>query len=67
MADVRGNRLAWREAGHGDRAPLVLLHGLGGSRLSSGAPSSPGLSDRRRVLAWDQPGYGHSPPGETAP
>jgi pimeloyl-ACP methyl ester carboxylesterase len=63
MADVRGNRFAWREAGHGERAPLVLLHGLGGSRVSW-EPQLAGLSDQRRVVAWDQPGYGESPPDD---
>ena len=63
MADVRGNRFAWREAGHGNQSPLVLLHGLGGSRLSW-EPQLDGLSDRRRVVAWDQPGHGESPPDD---
>jgi len=62
-ADVRGNRFAWREAGHDEGTPLVLLHGLGGSRLSW-EPQLDGLADRRRVVAWDQPGYGESSPHE---
>lgn len=57
--DVDGPRLAWREAGDGP--PLVLLHGLGGSRLSW-EPQLAGLSDRHRVVAWDLPGYGASRP-----
>ena len=57
--DVNGPRLAWREAGDG--SPLVLLHGLGGSRLSW-EPQLAGLSARHRVVAWDQPGYGASQP-----
>ena len=62
-ADVRGNRFAWREAGHGEATPLVLLHGLGGSRLSwepqlarTGGPASSrgvGPAGLRRVRAAD--------------
>ena len=55
--DVNGDRFAWREAGDGP--PLVLLHGLGGSRLSW-EPQLTGLADRHRVIAWDLPGYGAS-------
>ncbi|MGD9705815.1 MAG: alpha/beta fold hydrolase [Acidimicrobiia bacterium] len=58
--DVRGERFAWREAGRGDGLPIVLLHGLGGSRISW-EPQLAGLSERRRVAAWDLPGYGESP------
>ena len=59
--DVRGRSLAWREAGSSAGPPLVLLHGLGGSRISW-EPQLAALSARRRVVAWDQPGYGESPP-----
>lgn len=62
--DVDGARFAWREAGDG---PLVvLLHGLGGSRISW-EPQLAGLSDRWRVAAWDMPGYGRSAPLTTEP
>jgi 3-oxoadipate enol-lactonase/4-carboxymuconolactone decarboxylase len=37
------------------------LHGLGGSRVSW-EPQLAGLAVRRRVVAWDLPGYGESPP-----
>jgi len=52
--------VAWREAGDGE--PVMLLHGI-----SSGAASwvlqLAGLgSGKRRVLAWDAPGYGNSTP-----
>ena len=56
-SDVDGERFAWREAGHG--VPLVLLHGLGGSRLSW-EPQLRALANGRRVVAWDLPGYGAS-------
>ena len=51
--------VAWREAGEGD--VVVLLHGLGGSRISW-EPQLAGLSDRWRLAAWDLPGYGASAP-----
>lgn len=57
--DRQGERLAWREAGEGE--VMLLLHGLGGSRISW-EPQLRGLADRWRVVAWDLPGYGASPP-----
>lgn len=57
--DVDGERFAWREAGSG--SPLLLLHGLGGSRLSW-EPQLAGLAAGHRVIAWDMPGYGASAP-----
>lgn len=60
--------IAVREAGGGAPAsalPLVLLHGIGAtSRSWGGEPGHPGqigaLSQARRVVAWDAPGYGDS-------
>ncbi len=53
--DVDCERFAWREQGEG---PLVLLlHGLGGSRISW-EPQLAALGADRRVVAWDMPGYG---------
>lgn len=46
-----------RQAGSGPA--LVLLHGLGGSS-KSWARQLEALSDTRRVIAWDCPGYGGS-------
>ncbi|MEQ1874034.1 MAG: alpha/beta fold hydrolase [Ilumatobacteraceae bacterium] len=57
--DVDGERFAWREAGHGDL--VVLLHGLGGSRISW-EPQLASLGANHRVAAWDLPGYGASAP-----
>ncbi|MBL6455433.1 alpha/beta fold hydrolase [Belnapia sp. T6] len=51
----------WRESGEGRRG-LVLLHGIGGGSGLWG-PTLPALEDYR-VLAWDMPGYGASPPVE---
>jgi 3-oxoadipate enol-lactonase len=58
IIDVDGERFAWRESGSSSRT-LVLLHGLGGSRLSW-EPQLHGLADDVRVVAWDMPGYGGS-------
>lgn len=61
IRDVERRRFAWREAGDGPA--LVLLHGLGGSRISW-EPQLTGLAEQMRVVAWDLPGYGASPPLE---
>lgn len=53
-------RIAWREAGQGPCA-LVLLHGIG-SGAASWQGQLDGLGGRFRVLAWDAPGYGDSTP-----
>jgi pimeloyl-ACP methyl ester carboxylesterase len=55
---VRGG-LAWREAGTGEVA--LFLHGLGGSRIAW-EPQLAALSDARRCVAWEMPGYGDSVP-----
>jgi 3-oxoadipate enol-lactonase len=43
------------------RTPVVCLHGIGGDTGSFG-PQLDGLSDTRRVIAWNMPGYGGSDP-----
>ena len=50
-------RIAYREAGSGPA--LVCLHGLGGSSRSW-TNQLAAMSDTRRVIAWDCPGYGGS-------
>ena len=45
----------------GDGAPLLLLHGTGGSR-SVWRPVVDGLADRRELLLVDLPGHGRSAP-----
>lgn len=63
ISDVSGRRFAWRQAdptGHA-AGTIVLLHGLGGSRISW-EPQLAGLSAHHTVVAWDLPGYGESPP-----
>lgn len=55
-------RLAYAEYGETDGTPILVFHGLPGSRLSWGYmpddPFPPGL----RVIAPDRPGYGNSDP-----
>jgi 3-oxoadipate enol-lactonase len=61
IRDVQGRNSAWRESGPPDADEIVvLLHGLGGSRISW-EPQLSGLGERFRVIAWDMPGYGASP------
>lgn len=52
----------YREArGNPDVLPLVLLHGIG-SGSASFLRQLDALGGARRVIAWDAPGYGESPP-----
>jgi pimeloyl-ACP methyl ester carboxylesterase len=62
--EVRGQTTRLVELGAGGE-PVVVLHGWGG-RIESMAPVLSCLSDRRRVLALDLPGFGESPAPETA-
>lgn len=55
--DHLADGLAWREAGSGD--VVVFLHGLGGTR-TAWADQLDVLSEGRRCVAWDMPGYGDS-------
>jgi len=52
-------RMRYCEAGQGD--PLICLHGAGGLRLS---PAHVLLAQRYRVIAFEVPGFGHSPVNE---
>jgi len=67
ISDVVRDGFGWREAGSScGGAPVVLLHGLTGSRLSW-EPQLAALGMSRRVVAWDLPGYGDSAPLEGSP
>lgn len=57
--DVDCDTFAWRESGAGEL--VVLLHGLGGSRISW-EPQLATIGRSRRVVAWDLPGYGAAAP-----
>lgn len=50
----------------GDGAPVLLLHGIGGS-AGSFTEQIPVLARRHTVLAWDAPGYGRSADPDGAP
>jgi len=52
-----GRRFSLLEAGAGE--PLVMLHGLGGTKASF-LPTVAALSDRYRTIAVDLPGFGDS-------
>ena len=56
---LRGVRLRYLDAGRGDDTPVLLLHGLGESRLQWSALAAQ-LSRERRVIALDFPGFGDS-------
>jgi 3-oxoadipate enol-lactonase len=59
LRDREADGFAWRECGAGE--PMLLLHGLGGSRTSWESQMN-GLSHDCRLAAWDLPGYGASGP-----
>jgi pimeloyl-ACP methyl ester carboxylesterase len=56
---VSGVEVHLRRAGAAG-APVLLLHGIGGSSASFGAQLG-ALAPSYRALAWDAPGYGASP------
>lgn len=58
---IGGRRIAYREAGAGNRQALLFFHGLGGNS-ASWAPQFAAFSGRYRTLAWDMPGFGRSDP-----
>ncbi|MFJ6675747.1 alpha/beta fold hydrolase [Actinosynnema sp. NPDC091369] len=58
-ADIRGQRVFYREAGHADAPALVLLHGFPTSSHMF-RELIPRLADRYRVIAPDHVGFGHS-------
>ena len=57
--EVGGRHLFFYDAGAGDRAPLVLVHGLG-DEADTWRRLLPALARHRRVLAPDLPGFGRS-------
>ena len=65
-SEFRGTRLQALVGGPPDGPPLVLLHGLGGSR-SNWAFLAPELARDRRVLVVDLPGHGRSSALPAAP
>ena len=65
-SEFRGTRLQALVGGPPDGPPIVLLHGLGGSR-SNWAFVAPELARTRRVLVVDLPGHGRSTALPAAP
>ncbi|HWC15164.1 MAG TPA: alpha/beta fold hydrolase [Actinomycetota bacterium] len=59
MIGHRGNRISALVAGDEAAEPVVMLHGLGGTK-SSWLPIVPALARRHRVIALDLPGFGSS-------
>lgn len=55
-------RLAFAEYGDPDGMPVLLFHGLPGSRLSWGLLPDDSFPPGLRILAPDRPGYGNSDP-----
>jgi len=51
-----GDRFSYMEAGPVDAPPLILLHGIGANSMHWRFQFA-GLADRRRVIAWNAPGY----------
>ncbi|PSL52781.1 pimeloyl-ACP methyl ester carboxylesterase [Saccharothrix carnea] len=58
-ADIDGQRVFYREAGHADAPVVVLLHGFPTSSHMF-RELIPRLADRYRVIAPDHIGFGHS-------
>ncbi len=65
MMDVAGQRLHVRDSGRNDpkadRPAVIMLHGFGAS-LHTWEPWAEALADRYRVIRYDLPGFGLSPP-----
>ena len=58
---MSGPGIPWRRDAVGAGPPLALLHGIGMSRFAW-SPVVPLLARRRRVFAFDLPGFGETPP-----
>ena len=56
-----GYSIGYTEAGTGDRAPIVFLHGVGSDK-SVWRPQLDHFAQERRAIAFDYPGYGESDP-----
>lgn len=57
--EADGFRMRYQEAGQGE--PLVSLHGAGGMRVSRAHAL---LAEQYRVIVFEVPGFGQSPPNE---
>lgn len=61
---VNGHRVHYTEMGQG--RPLVLIHGLSGNIRDMTFSLMPRLAERYRVIAFDRPGMGYTPPMDGA-
>jgi pimeloyl-ACP methyl ester carboxylesterase len=65
MMDIGGQRLHVRDSGRNDpgsdRPAIIMLHGFGAS-LHTWEPWAEALAGRFRVIRYDLPGFGLSPP-----
>jgi len=57
-----GRLLAWAEFGDPAGRPLLVFHGLPGSRLQAGLLHEQALAAHVRLVAPERPGFGHSSP-----
>ncbi|MBB5746077.1 alpha/beta fold hydrolase [Brevundimonas variabilis] len=64
MVNVEGTLIHVRDTGPRDAPTVILLHGFGAS-LHTWEPWAEGLQDRFRVIRFDLPGSGLSPPDST--
>ena len=55
-ARYTGDRFSYMEAGRPEAPPLVLLHGVGANSMHWRFQFA-GLSENRRIVAWNAPGY----------
>jgi pimeloyl-ACP methyl ester carboxylesterase len=55
-ARYTGDRFSYMESGRPEAPPLVLLHGVGANSMHWRFQLA-GLSETRRVVAWNAPGY----------
>lgn len=61
MLEVGGTRLHVRQTGRADAPAVILLHGFGAS-LHTWEPWAEALAATNRVIRYDLPGFGLSPP-----
>ncbi|WP_232703343.1 alpha/beta fold hydrolase [Halobacterium wangiae] len=61
-AEVDGSPVAYAEFGDPDGEPVVFLHGTPGSRLLAELYDDQARTRGVRVLSFDRPGYGRTPP-----
>jgi pimeloyl-ACP methyl ester carboxylesterase len=60
--DLAHGLIHWKDYG-GNGQPIVMVHGLGGS-IANWDIVGPRLTSHGRVVAFDLPGFGLSPPGK---